>query len=173
MRNLWFDFWAGFDRIFSDPKEIHRVLVIIPLSMLVSHAIYVYASLVDNYVYTASDKVLIWLGSALSLFILCWCLRSNEMTIDLFNRFAIVSGLSGLFHRMIFYAIELGDPYFVTMAVISFLIFGLWAVTGKNYRDFKNTYIRPALKIISKIFIRNEKKANLYPINTRDSAINE
>jgi hypothetical protein len=95
------------------------------------------------------------------------------MTIDLFNRFAIVSGLSGLFHRMIFYAIELGDPYFVTMSVISFIIFGLWAITGKNYRDFKDLYIRPALKFISKMFIRHEKKDNVHIIHDSKSAVGE
>lgn len=171
MKNIWFGFWTGFDRIFSNPKEIHRVLIIIPLSILVSHALYIWQVLPIDYVFTTSDEVAIWLGCILSSFVLCWCFRSNEMSIDLFNRFMIVSALSGLFHRITFYAIELGDAYFVTLSILAFSLLGIWAVTGKNYREIKRLYIRPALHTISTVFIRHEKKDNIVAIS--DRAINE
>ncbi len=163
MKNLWFAFWEEFDRIFNDPREIHRVVVIMLFAILMSHTAYMYFSIPDIK-WDTSAKLAATLGSAFSLFVLSWCFRSNEMSIDLFNRFIVVAGLSGLFHRMIFYAIELGDPYFVTMSVIAFIIFGIWAVTGKNYTEVKNDYIRPALKNIAKIFVRHEKKDNLHVI---------
>ena len=34
MKNLWFAFWEEFDRIFNDPREIHRVVVIMLFAIL-------------------------------------------------------------------------------------------------------------------------------------------
>ena len=165
IKDMWFNFWSGFDRVFNNPKKIHRVIVIAILATTISHVAYVFSLYPDDYIFTTSDKVSIWLGSMLSLFVLCWGFRANEMSIDLFNRFAIVSALCGLFHRMIFYAIELGDPYFVTISIICFIVFGIWAITGKNYSEVKNDYIRPALKFISRMFVRHEKKDNIHVIS--------
>ena len=172
MKNLWFSFWAEFDRVFNNPREIHRVVVMMMLAIALSHSAYIYYS-IPEIIWDTSAKLAFFMGVAFSAFVLMWCFRSNEMTIDLFNRFAIVGGLSGLFHRMIFYAIELGDPYFVTMSVICFIIFGIWAITGKNYREFKSLYIRPALKAISHIFIRHERKDTRNVVEYRDRAHNE
>jgi len=161
MKDIWFGFWSGFDRIFKNPSEIHRVLAIGLLSVSISHALYMY-NLIENYLWVTSSYVSLWLGVAMGVFLVCWSFRSNEMSIDLFNRFIIVSGLFGLFHRMIFYSIELGDPYFVTMSIICFIVFGVWAVTGKNYAEIKTDYLRPGLKIISRMFFRHEKKDNIH-----------
>ncbi|MCK5615501.1 hypothetical protein KAR91_77270 [Candidatus Pacearchaeota archaeon] len=172
MKNLWFNFWAEFDRVFNNPREIHRVIVIMLFAISLSHVIYIYYSIPDIK-WDTSAKLAVILGGCFSMFIMAWCFRSNEMTIDLFNRFAIVAGLSGLFHRIIFYAIVLGDPYFVTISIICFIVFGIWAITGKNYQEFKDLYVRPALKNISKIFIRHEKKDNTLSIHSGKSAVNE
>lgn len=172
MKNIWFAFWREFLLFFRNPREIHRVVLTVPLSGLLSHVIYMYNLLPPEYIFTTADITAIWLGVSLYIMTLMWCFLSNEMTIDLFNRFAIVASLTVLYHRVYFYTIDLGDPYYQALSTISFLVFVVWAITGKSYKDFKHLYIEPAVKKISGIFIKNEKKADIHVIH-RDGAINE
>lgn len=173
MKNIWFNFWAELLLIFRNPREVHRVMAVAPLSVAISHAIYLYIN-VGDYAYTSSDITAIISGvfgcSAWAL----WCFLSAEMTVHLFNRFAIVAALTVLYHQVTFYSISLGDTYPKVLSTIAYILLMIWAITGKNYRDFIKDHVQPKVNSISKLFIRYEKKNNIHVIsNNTDTAINE
>lgn len=174
MKKAWFWFWAEFFLFFRNPREFHRVLVVITLTVISSHSIYMYNKIPDL-VWDTSTTTAFWLGAIGCLMLGCFAFLSNELTVDLFNRFAIVGALSVLEHCIIFYDDYLVSvpTYFLSLAFVSFGILLIWAMTGKSYSDFKRLYIQPVVNRLSKIFVKNEKKPNIYPIDNRDSAINE
>ena len=53
---------------------------------------------------------------------------------------------------------------------MAYIIAIIWAITGKNYKDFKEDIIRPVLKPLQKIFIKHEKKADIRIIPTDNAS---
>jgi hypothetical protein len=173
IKNIWFAFWSELLLIFRNPRDVHRVIITAPLAVVLSHAIYLY-NLTPESVFNTADKTAIALGSFIYLMTVLWCLLSNPMNIHLFNRFSIVAALTVLYHQVFFYSVGLGDTYPKILSTIAYALLMIWAVTGKNYRDFIKDHVQPKVNSISKLFIRNEKKDNIRLMSdAKSSAVNE
>ena len=160
---------------FRDPREIHRVLLVIPLSALATHILFIYNSIPDTHLYTQPEQTAIALGVFVYTVLIGICFLSNEMTFDLLGRFSIICGWSVLGDMIV-----IGDEVFgnASLFFICFAFFGLsilliWALTGLKYEHFKAKYIEPRLRKFDIKFGKNEKKSNVVAMSDRDNAINE
>ncbi len=151
-------------RIYRNPREIHRVLSVIPLSAFSSYSVYVYNLIPPDYALSVAETSTLYL--ALFIYTSSWMkiLFSNEITFDLLGRFLIIGGWSVLGAMIL-----IGNDVFgsASFFFLSFAFFGLsvlltWALFGLGYKDFKAKYITPKLIKLSKaydlIIEKDEKK---------------
>lgn len=129
------DFIQAILRVFRETQDKHRVMIMVPLTLLVSHSYYlsrqphiaVILTQISN-----SEGIWIILASFVALFVFGWGILSSPFSPALYARQAIFIIWTGLLHRLSYGLETLGTPYF---NVISFcaLTYGLpFAFTGKG-----------------------------------------
>lgn len=128
--------WAEFKLLFKDPRDIHRVLVIVPLAALASHVIYLYMQVTAPF--TQDELITVYLGATIYLMLLSWCFLSNPIHFDLFWRFLFTAGLAVLAHRIGVMANETGGSlYFKFFSFFSIGVMMVFSITGKNKNELK------------------------------------
>jgi hypothetical protein len=151
------DIVQKFLRIFRDTQDAHRVLVVIPLTLFLSHSWFLKSapqvSLVASRINPDEMFWLILAGSGV-LFVLCWAIFSSPFNPSLYVRQSIFIIWTGLAHRW-FYGLEIpGTPYLTAislLALTSYLPFAFWGLRPDQlfskikdeYQEKKNT--RPAV----------------------------
>ncbi len=153
-----------FELFFKDPRNIHRVLMVIPLSALASHLIYMYMKLPKGMPIASDTYVTIALGSILYIMWTCWVFMSNDLDIELAMRFLWCALLSIAGHRIGVYENETGGSLY--FKVLSFAAIGtimIFVVTGKTKNELKiwfNVKLNEG---------KNDKSNALYIANSDDN----
>ncbi len=120
--------------IFRNTRDIHRVLVIIPLTWFISHSFYLKSrSLWANIFSSLSRDEAIWLGLCgfPALFVLCWAIFTSDFNMSLYMRQAIFAIWTGLLHRLGYGLEAIGTTYITTvsfLALTSYLPFAFWGL---------------------------------------------
>lgn len=119
--------------IFRQPQDIHRVLIVIPITLFISHTIFLksqpgLAVITGNL--QRPEEIWVILMAFLLLFISCWAVFSSAFNPVLYIRQVVFVAWTCLLHRLSYGLEELGTSYVTTIsfgALVSFLPF---AFTG-------------------------------------------
>jgi len=129
--------WSEFKLVFKNPREIHRVLMVIPLAALLSHIIFMYFSLPKGVPLQSDVSLAILLCSIPATFVVAWILFSNPLDVELSTRF-LWSGLLSIGAHRLFVGVEaLGSPYISAVGIAAILMIMIFVVTGKTKNELK------------------------------------
>jgi hypothetical protein len=129
--------WDEFKLIFNNPRDIHRVLMVIPLAALLSHVVYMYFSLPKGVPIQGDVSLAILLCSVPALFLSAWVLLSNPLDIELSTRFLWSALLSAGAHRLYVGVEALGSPYLSAIGIAAIMMVMIFVVTGKTKNELK------------------------------------
>lgn len=121
--------------IFSNPRKIHRVIMIIPLAALASHMLYLYNAIPKGVPITRDEIISAALLGTIYIMWTSWVFLSNKFDIELFMRFIWCALLSILAHRLSVLEEPLGGWY---VTAVSFLAIGMvmiFVITGKTKNE--------------------------------------
>lgn len=137
----------GFFEVFRDTRDTHRVLIVIPLTLFISHSLYLqgqtYVSVIFYKIHRAE---LIWLilGAFIMLFVASWAVFSSSFNPALYIRQIIFVIWTGLLHRLSYGLESLGTTYFTIVSFIALTSFLPFAITGLKveqlFRKLKEDY---------------------------------
>ncbi len=125
--------------IFRDTQDIHRVLVIIPLVLLLSHGWFMQEAPQVSLVVarlSRDETILLSLVGFVVAFVFCWAVFSAPVNIFLYVRQAIVGAWALIIHRLLYGLTELGTADFYLLAFVSFASFLPFALTGLKIEKF-------------------------------------
>lgn len=133
--------------IFRDTRNIHRVLITIPLTLLVSHSLYMKNHTPAAVIfYEIQRSEVIWLGLAafFVLFAASWAVFSGPFSPALYIRQTVFMIWTGLLHRLGYGLETLGSTYFTVVSFIALTSFLPFAFTGLKteqlFRKLKEDY---------------------------------
>jgi len=133
--------------VFRDTQDIHRVLIIIPLVLLISHSIYLKTqSHVEVILYTLQSSEIFWLVLAgfILLFVACWAVFSTPFNPSLYVRQMIFAIWTALLHRLGYGLEILGSTYFTLVSFVALTSFLPFAFTGLKieqlFKSWKEEY---------------------------------
>lgn len=130
--------WEGFKQIFRSPRDIHRVLAMIPLAALTSHLLYLYFMMPKGVPFKTDEIITIGLGVVIYIGWLSWIFLSNELDIELSMRFFWAAVLAGLGHRVGVFDNETGGSlYFKSVAYLAIATMMIFVITGKTKNELK------------------------------------
>ena len=123
--------------IFSNPRDIHRVMMIIPLAALASHMLYLYAAIPAGVPITRDEIISASLLGTIYIMWTSWVFLSNKFDIELFMRFVWCALLSVLAHRLAVLEEPLGGWYVTTVSFMAIGMVMIFVVTGKTKNELK------------------------------------
>jgi hypothetical protein len=132
-KTVQMNFVQRFLAVFRDTQDIHRVLIIIPLTLLVSHSLYLkIQSHMEVIFYTVQRSEIVWLilEVFLILFIACWAVFSSPFNPALYVRQTVFVIWTALLHRLGYGLETLGSTYFTLVSFIALTSFLPFAFTG-------------------------------------------
>lgn len=124
----------GFLHIFRKPDDIHRVLSVIPITLLISHSAYMLdAPSIKLTTASFSEAEILWLilFALPPLFWSLWTIFSSVFNPALYVRQAIFVIWTGLAHRWACGLEIFGTPYLTAVSLIaltSYLPFAFWGL---------------------------------------------
>jgi hypothetical protein len=128
------NFIQRFLEIFRDTKDIHRVIVVVPLTLLISHSLYLRGlpHMSDIFFKPARAEV-IWFGLFCFpvAFGYLWAVFSSPLNPALYIRQTIFIIWTALLHRWSYGLETFGTPYATVislLALTSYLPFALWGL---------------------------------------------
>lgn len=133
------DIVRAFLGVFRDTQDIHRVLIIIPWTLFLSHCWHIKnAPQTSLIVANLNREEIIWIGLAsfMMLFILSWAVFSSEFNPSLYFRQLIIGGWTFLIHRLVYGLTMLGSPDFYLLSFAAFSYFLPFAITGLTPKEF-------------------------------------
>ncbi len=130
--------WKEFKLVFKNPRHIHRVLAVVPLSAIISHFLYIYMKLPKGVPIKSDSIITVVLIGTIYFGTLAWVFLSNELDIELVWRFFWAAAFSILLHRIIVYDGETGGSlYYRVMAFLAFSTMLIFTVSGKTKNELK------------------------------------
>lgn len=146
-KTVQMDLVQRFLAVFRNTQDIHRVLIVIPLTLLVSHSLYLkLQSHVEVIFYTVQRSEIIWLALEvfIILFVACWAVFSSPFNPSLYVRQAVFVIWTALLHRLGYGLETLGSTYFTVVSFIALTSFLPFAFTGLKidqlFRKLKEDY---------------------------------
>lgn len=140
-KTVQMDLTRRFLAVFRDTQDIHRVLIIIPLTLLVSHSLYLKSQphvSVIFYKLQRSEGVWLALELFMILFVACWAIFSSPFNPSLYVRQAVFMIWTGLLHRLGYGLETLGTTYFTIVSFIALTSFLPFAFTGLKIEQLFN-----------------------------------
>lgn len=138
------NFVQSFLKVFRETEDIHRVLVVIPLALFVSHSIFLKNQPgVSVMFYDLGRPEQIWVGllGFVVFFVGSWAVFSSPFNPVLYIRQAVFIMWACLLHRLSYGLEVFGTPYLTTISVIALFSFIPFAFTGKRpdqlYEEYK------------------------------------
>lgn len=133
--------------IFRDTRDIHRALIVIPLTLLVSHSLFLKSQphiAVIFYRVQRNEVVWLTLQAFVILFIACWAVFSSPFNLSLYVRQTVFIIWTGLLHRLGYGLETLGSTYFTVVSFLALTSFLPFAFTGLKieqlFRKMKEDY---------------------------------
>lgn len=127
-----------FERVFRNPRQIHRVLMVIPLASLMSHLIHMYLSMPKGLPISSDSYITMVLGGILYTMVSCWVFMSNDLDFELTVRFFWAALLAVLGHRVGVMDNEVGGSvFFKSVAFLAIGTMMIFVVTGKTKNELK------------------------------------
>ena len=149
MKTIETDLVQRFLIVFRQPQDIHRVLIAIPITLFISHTIFLknkpgLAVITGNL--QRPEQIWVMLMSFLVLFITCWAVFSSAFNPVLYIRQIVFVMWTCLIHRLS-YGLEIfGTPYLTWISFAALISFIPFACTGlrpdqlyEKYRTNKET----------------------------------
>lgn len=133
--------------VFRETQDIHRVLIMIPLTMLVSHSYFLYQQpAMVALAYNISRSEALWLGLAgfMVLFVGSWAIFSSEFHPALYVRQGVFIIWTGLLHRLTYGLETLGTTYFTVVSFIALTSFLPFAFTGLKIEQLFAEWMKQA-----------------------------
>ena len=125
--------------IFRDTQDIHRVAIIVPLTLFLSHSLFMsnqpHIAVIFHRL-TKPEIFWIVLAAFSALFMLAWSTLSSNFNPALYARQMIVAGWTFILHRIAYGLTALGSPDFYIPAFVALSVFLPFAVTGLRIDDF-------------------------------------
>ena len=135
------DFVQAFLYIFRDTLDKHRMLVVIPLVLLISHSVYLanqpHLSVIF-YRLTAAEELWLFLAGLLILFVFSWAVFSSPFSPALYVRQTVFIVWTGLLHRLAYGLETLGTTYITAVSFLALSSFLPFAFTGKTVPQLFN-----------------------------------
>lgn len=135
------DFVQAFLRVFRETEDKHRVFIVIPAVLLISHSYYMFANpLIRQLSYTISKDKIIWvvLAAFPILFMLSWAVFSSAFNPRLYVRQTVLIIWAALLHRLAYGLEVLGTTYFTVVSFIALTSFLPFAITGLKIEELFN-----------------------------------
>lgn len=133
--------------VFRDTQDIHRVLIVIPLTLFVSHSYYLTQQPhVSVIFYKLQRSEVIWVGliGFIFVFVAFWAVLSSPFHPALYVRQGVFVIWTGLLHRLLYGLEILGTTYFTVVSFIALTSFLPFAFTGLKidqlFARFKDEY---------------------------------
>jgi hypothetical protein len=146
-KTIQMNFVQRFLAVFRNTQDIHRVLIVIPLTLLISHSLYLQTRAhVEVIFYTIKNEEIFWLAleGFIVLFVGCWAVFSSPFNPALYVRQGVFAIWTALLHRLGYGLESLGSTYFTVVSFIALTSFLPFAFTGlKNeqlFRKWKEEY---------------------------------
>lgn len=132
-KTVQMNFVQRFLAVFRNTQDIHRVLIVIPLTLLISHSLYLKTQAhVEVVFFTLKSSEIIWL--ALEIFIVlfaaCWAIFSSPFNPSLYVRQTVFAIWTALLHRLGYGLESLGTTYFTVVSFAALTYFLPFAFTG-------------------------------------------
>ncbi len=146
---MWFKrLKLGFLNIFRNPSDIHRVLMVIPLSALISHTIYLSDKASSWVVFNRGEYFLFGLVLLLFIFATLWAVFSCKFNFKLYVRQLIFILWVILFHRIAFGLESVGSMFFSILSFVALTGYVIFALTGLRLDQLIHLFVEK----------RNEKR---------------
>lgn len=143
MKTIETDMVQQFIGVFRKPQDIHRVLIVIPLTLFVSHSIFLKNQAhISVIFYDLQRSEIIWLGLQAFplLFAACWAVFSSEFNLTLYIRQIVFVGWTCLLHRLSYGLEGFGTPYLMTISFAALISFLPYAFFGLRPDQIWNQY---------------------------------
>ncbi len=123
---------------FKNPSDIYRVFVVILLSVIVSHVVYMYLKMPKGLPISTDALMLAGMLIVACLALLAWTIWSNSMDIELAWRFGWAAAMAVLFHRTVVYDNEVGGSLYAQSLMFVFSVTALiFVLSGKTKSELK------------------------------------
>jgi len=135
MKTVETEFVQKFLGIFRQPQDIHRVLVVIPIVLFISHTIFLknqpgLAVIANNF--QRPEEIWVGLMAFPVLFISCWAVFSSSFNPVLYLRQIVFIMWTCLIHRLSYGLEVFGTPYLTWISFAALVSFLPFACTGKR-----------------------------------------
>lgn len=153
MKTIETDLVQKFLKIFTEPQDIHRVLIVIPITLFISHTVFL-KNQPGLSVVTANlqrtEEIWIGLMGFLVLFISCWAVFSSAFNPVLYIRQIVFVMWTCLIHRLSYGLEVFGTPYLSWISFVALASFIPFACTGLRpdqlYEKYKADKQAPAVQ---------------------------
>ena len=135
------DFVQAFLRVFRETEDKHRVFIIVPVVLLLSHSYYMMSNpLIRQLGYNLNKDRVLWLVLAAFpvLFLLSWAVFSSAFNPRLYIRQIVLIIWSALLHRLCYGLEVMGTTYFTVVSFIALTSFLPFALTGMKIEELFN-----------------------------------
>lgn len=127
------DFIQAILKIFRETEDKHRVLIMIPLTLLISHSYFMSMQphvMVIFHSVSRSEGFWLALAGFTALFVFAWAILSGPFNPALYVRQSVFIVWIGLLHRLAYGLESLGTMYITTVSFIALSSFLPFAFTG-------------------------------------------
>jgi len=155
MKTIETDLVQKFLGVFRQPQDIHRVLIVIPIALFISHTVFLKNQPGTSVVFNNLQRPeMIWVGlmGFLLFFVSCWAVFSSGFNFVLYVRQSVFVMWTCLLHRLSYGLEVFGTPYLTGISIIALISFLPFAFTGfrpdqlyKQYKDDKALTAHPAI----------------------------
>jgi len=133
MKTIETDLVQKFLGVFRQPQDIHRVLIIIPITLFISHTVFLknqpgLAVITGNL--QRPEQIWVSLMAFLVLFISCWAVFSSAFNPVLYVRQIVFAMWTCLLHRLSYGLEVFGTPYLTWISFAALISFLPFACTG-------------------------------------------
>lgn len=135
------DFIQAILRVFRETEDKHRVLVMVPLTLLISHSYFMSMQPhIQVIFHNVSRSEGFWLALAgfSALFVFAWAVLSSPFNPALYVRQTIFIIWTGLLHRLGYGLETLGTMYITTVSFLALSSFLPFAFTGMTIPQLFN-----------------------------------
>lgn len=117
--------------MFSNPREVHRVIMCIPLAFAMSHVIYIYMKIPKGVPITNDQLIGAIVGGIIYLGAWFYIFLSDKFDFKLFLRFILAAALSVAAHRLVVRVESFGTAYLTAVSLMAIGFVLIFVISGR------------------------------------------